>query len=263
MAQQVLELAGGNGAVLEGCYRMIDRLYSPLKSPTEISSQLLRYIRGQTGVADPFAAKKLLEFHRARVAAEEFRELFPPTLEGLLKYSCLGNSLDHFEGSYSVADFHFLGHVDAIQDEIRTSGSEALLFADNVGEFFFDLPLIRLLEDAGKRVHYAVKEAPAQNDLSMPDVEAYGLRGLFSNIISTGTDEVGVRREQMGGNIKELWESDALVIAKGMGNYESISEFDEERPVVYNLKVKCETVAEALGRNVGEHTSFIGGAYGG
>ena len=39
-----------------------------------------------------------------------------------------------------------------------------------------------------------------------------------------------------------------MVIAKGMGNYETISEFDHERPVVYVLKVKCRTVAETLGR---------------
>jgi uncharacterized protein with ATP-grasp and redox domains len=73
--------------------------------------------------------------------------------------------------------------------------------------------------------------------------------------------EVGVSKERMAGTIKALWESDALVIAKGMGNYEAISEFHDERPVIYNLKIKCETVAEALGRTVGEHTSFIGGAY--
>jgi uncharacterized protein with ATP-grasp and redox domains len=241
---------------------LIDRLYSPLKSPTEISNQLLKFIRGQTGVADPFAAKKAMEFRQAKVAAEEFRSLFPPDLEGLLKYSCLGNSLDYFEGSYDVSDFHFLGNVESIRERIMSAGREALLFGDNVGDFFFDLPLIRFLQSAGKNVYYAVKEAPAQNDLSMPDVELYGLRNLFPNIISTGADEVGVRKERMSGAIKALWESDALVIAKGMGNYEAISEFHDERPVIYNLKVKCKTVAEALDRNVGEHTSFIGGVYG-
>jgi uncharacterized protein with ATP-grasp and redox domains len=122
--------------------------------------------------------------------------------------------------------------------------------------------LIRFLEEQGKRVHYAVKEGPVQNDLSMADVKLHGLPALFGNIMSTGTDEVGIRREQMQGRVKELWESDALVIAKGMGNYETISEFDEERPVLYILKAKCKTVAEALGRGVGEHTSFIGGAHG-
>ena len=262
LAQQTVSLSGTNGAMVERCYHLIDRLYSPLKSPTEISNQLLKFIREQTGVADPFAAKKAEEFRQAREAAEEFRSLFPPDLEGLLKYSCLGNSHDYFEGNYNTSAFRFLGDVESIREGITSAGREALLFADNVGDFFFDLPLIRFLESAGKNVFYAVKEAPAQNDLSMPDVELYGLRDLFANIISTGADEVGVRRERMAGAIKDLWESDALVIAKGMANYEAISEFHDERPVIYNLKVKCRTVAEALGRNVGEHTSFIGGVYG-
>ena len=260
--QHIVSLSGANGTLIESCFHLIDRLYSPSKSPTEISNQLLKYIREQTGVADPFAAKKAMEFRQAKVAVEGFRSLFPPDLEGLLKYSCLGNSLDYFEGSYDASGFRFLGDVERIRERIMSAGGEALLFGDNVGDFFFDLPLIRFLESAGKKVHYAVKEAPAQNDLSMPDVELYGLRDLFANFISTGADEVGVRRERMAGTIKALWESDALVIAKGMGNYEAISEFHDERPVIYNLKVKCRTVAEALGRDVGEHISFIGGVYG-
>jgi len=122
--------------------------------------------------------------------------------------------------------------------------------------------MIRFLESAGKHVYYAVKEAPAQNDLSVADVELYGLRDVFSNFISTGADEVGMRKARMVGPVKALWESEALVIAKGMANYESISEYHDERPVIYNLKVKCKTIAEALGRTLGEHSSFIGGVYG-
>ena len=262
LARQTVSLSGANGVLIERCSSLIDRLYAPEKSPTEISNQLLKFIREQTGVADPFAAKKAMELRQAKVAAEEYRSLFPPDLEGLLKYSCLGNSHDYFEGSYAVSGFRFLGNVESVRERIMSAGREALLFGDNIGDFFFDLPLIRFLESSGKSVFYAVKEAPAQNDLSMSDVDIYGLSNLFANIISTGADEVGMRKERMAGTIKDLWESDALVIAKGMGNYEAISEFHDERPVIYNLKVKCKTVAEALGRNVGEHTSFIGGVYG-
>jgi damage-control phosphatase, subfamily I len=43
------------------------------------------------------------------------------------------------------------------------------------------------------------------------------------------------------------------VIAKGMGNYETISEYDGERPVAYIMKAKCSSVAKALGRNVGDY----------
>jgi damage-control phosphatase, subfamily I len=263
LARQVVSLSGGNGAVLEGSQRIIDALYAPDKSPPEIANQFLRHIRETTGVTDPFAATKAQEFERARPAAERFRTLFPSSLEGVLKFAALGNSLDFFaDTGYDVDNFRFVADLGAIEAEVNRSNGNALILADNVGEFFFDLSLIRLLEDRGKRVYYAVKERPVQNDLSMADVEQWNLRSLFGNIVSTGTDEVGMRSEQLQGLVRDLWKSDALVIAKGMGNYETISEFDGGRRLVHIVKVKCASVAEALGRKVGEHTAFIGGDHG-
>ena len=263
LIQQLVSLSAGNGSLVGRTHEMLDRLYGPEKSPTAISNRLIAYIRQETGVADPFFEKKQTELSGARHAAREYSSLFPSTLEGLLKFASLGNSLDFFADSeYNVTDFRFTADMEAIEAQVARAGGPALLFADNAGEFFFDLPLIRFLERRGKPVYYAVKERPVQNDLSMADVERHGLRAVFDTIVSTGTDEVGIRREQMNGIVKELWESDALVMAKGMGNYESISEFHDERPVLYILKAKCRTVAEALGCSVGEHTSFIGGAHG-
>ena len=263
LARQVVSLSGGNGAVLQNCRRIIDDLYATDRSPPEVANRFLRHIRETTGVTDPFAVMKAQEFERARLTAERFRGLFPSSLEGVLKFTALGNSLDFFvDTGYDVNNFRFVADLAAIEEEVDRSNTNVLVLADNVGEFFFDLSLIRLLEDRGKRVYYAVKERPVQNDLSMPDVEQWNLRSLFGNIVSTGTDEVGMRREQLQGLVRDLWESDALVIAKGMGNYETISEFDGGRRLVHILKVKCESVAEALGRKVGEHTAFIGGDYG-
>ena len=82
-AQQIVSLSGANGALIESCSRLIDGLYSPSKSPTEISNRLLGYIREQTGVADPFAAKKAMELRQAKVAAEEFRSLGATTSDRL------------------------------------------------------------------------------------------------------------------------------------------------------------------------------------
>ena len=50
-----------------------------------------------------------------------------------------------------------------------------------------------------------------------------------------------------------------MIIAKGMGNYESISEFDRERPVVYVMKVKCRTVAEAWDKGSATYIAIAGG----
>ena len=58
---------------------------------------------------------------------------------------------------------------------------------------------------------------------------------------------MGIRREEMTGRVRECWEDGSMIIAKGMGNYETISEYDSGRPVVYVMAVKCGAVAESLG----------------
>ena len=64
--------------------------------------------------------------------------------------------------------------------------------------------------------------------------------------------------------VHACWDDDrhTLIIAKGMGNYETISEFDGERPVVYVMNVKCVSVAEALNRRVGEYIAIMGEEHG-
>jgi hypothetical protein len=85
---------------------------------------------------------------------------------------------------------------------------------------------------------------------------------MWEGIISTGTDEVGLRREEMTGVIEECWEDGSMIIAKGMGNYETVSEYDRQRPVVYVMSVKCRTVAGALGLKIGTYTALAGGDHG-
>ena len=132
----------------------------------------------------------------------------------------------------------------------------ALILGDNVGDFFFDIPLIRFLEGLGRRVFYAVREHPVQNDLSMKEVAFYHLGKMHGTFISTGTAEVGITREQISGALKNLWEADGVVIAKGMGNYETISQFDPGRTIIHIMKIKCEAVAEDVGRPVGSYITI-------
>jgi uncharacterized protein with ATP-grasp and redox domains len=86
------------------------------------------------------------------------------------------------------------------------------------------------------------------------------LHTIFARIISTGADEVGMKKEDLTGTVvKALWESDASVIAKGMGNYETISEFHNERPVIYIMKAKCPAVAHSIGQDEGTYNALTGG----
>jgi hypothetical protein len=168
--------------------------------------------------------------------------------------------MDFFiSGHYDLNDFNFVGKLDKIENTIYIKGKDILMIGDNIGDFIFDMPLIEYLERNGKHVYYAVRERAVQNDLCVDDVDRFELFRTFGRFISTGTDEVGIKKEDIMGNVKTLWESDAVVIAKGMGNYETISEFHHERPVIHIMKVKCPAIAHATGQNEGSYIAFTGG----
>lgn len=237
------------------CYRIIDECWNAQYTPTCISNRLLAHIREATGVYDPYASIKQHEFVHAQEALKRLRIMFPRSLHGALQLSALGNAVDFFTSiQYDTDDFTFFCHDEEIEETLCNNGSDVLIFGDNIGDFFFDMDLVTCLQGRGKKVHYAIKEHPVQNDISMVDVTRFGLVHYFHSIVSTGTREVGIRKEEMRGVIKELWEGKTtIVIAKGMGNYETLSEFSHERQVIHIMKVKCPAVADALKLPVGTY----------
>jgi damage-control phosphatase, subfamily I len=261
LAEKTIILSNGDGAVLSDCYRIVDEDWNGGNTPPRIANRILKQIKKETGVYDPYASSKKMEFQEASGAVARLKDSFSSSLELLVKLSALGNSMDFFTGhggAFNVEGLRFCGDMDKIGEEIYIRGKDVLMLGDNIGDFLFDMPLIKFLEDKGKCVHYAVKGHPVQNDLSMPDVMRFGFSKIFDNIISAGTDEVGMRRDAMKGKIKDLWENkDSAVIAKGMGNYETMSEYHGERPVIHIMKIKCPVVSKAVHQEIGTYVAAL------
>jgi uncharacterized protein with ATP-grasp and redox domains len=260
LAEKTVTLSGGNSELTSECFHLIEQLWEPDATPPAISNKLLKHIKHRTGILDPYQSIKTQEFEEAVRAFQEVRGHFGDSLEAAVQLSALGNSMDFFiNGHYDLNNFNFVGTMDKIEDTIYIKGKDILMIGDNIGDFIFDMPLVDYLETKGKQVYYAVREKPVQNDLSMEDVERFGLHKTFGRIISTGTDEVGMKKEDLNGTVKALWESDTVVIAKGMGNYETISKFHNERPVIYIMKAKCPAVAHSIGQDEGTYITLTGG----
>ncbi len=260
LVEKTVALSGGDGKIHSSSMGLLDGLWERGGTPPFMANTLLRHIMGTTGVRDPFQEAKKREVALAAEASKKLANLFPSTLEGALKFSALGNSTDFFvQEGFSPDGFRFAAPMDKIEEEIYIRGKEVLVLGDNIGDLFFDMKLVQFLCGTGKRVHYAIKERPVQNDVSMKDLAAFNLAGLHDNIISTGTDEVGIQQAHLKGTIKRLWEGDGVVIAKGMGNYETISSFEDERPVIHIMKVKCTPVGEALKHDLGSYIAILGG----
>ncbi|MCK4386432.1 MAG: DUF89 family protein, partial [candidate division Zixibacteria bacterium] len=117
-----------------------------------------------------------------------------------------------------------------------------LILLDNAGEIVFDRLLLEELPP--KRVTLALRGSPVINDATVEDAEYTKLDGLVK-IIDNGSDVPGTILKVCSERFHQLFEQADLVIAKGQGNYETLSE--EAREIFFLLKVKCPVIARDIG----------------
>lgn len=145
-----------------------------------------------------------------------------------------------------------LDHSEELEDELK-SAKTLLYLADNIGEIVFDKILIERIKDYGVEVTVALKEKPILNDACIEDAVKIGLDEV-SNLISTGTDSIGIIEEDVSPEFLEIFWGSDLVIAKGLGNYEGLGEMDLlDKPVFCLLNAKCKPVARDIGVEIGDN----------
>ncbi len=135
-------------------------------------------------------------------------------------------------------------------DEFRTilqDVDEVLYLMDNAGELVLDMILIREIKRHGVKVVAVVKGGPVLNDATMIDAMEVGLSECADEVRDTGTAAIGVNLERTSEEFNELFSSADLIIAKGMGNYESLTEFEPSCPIVHIMRTKCNPVAQHIG----------------
>jgi damage-control phosphatase, subfamily I len=260
LVRKTVTLSGGTQRLLDRALSHLDTYLNAAPSPTPpaIANKLLFFIREQTGVWDPYATIKYREYKEAMHFLKQHEHWDIMSFGDLVRLSALGNSTDFFVGgSFSPGPVSLDGPLDVLEDAVRSRKDEILMLGDNMGDLLLDMPLVHFLEKLGHPVFYAVKEHPVQNDVSREDITHFGLNRMHHRIISTGVAHVGLAKEDMAGEIDRLWKGVGPVIAKGMGNFETLSEFDDERQVVYIMKVKCPAVASALDSSIGTYIARV------
>jgi uncharacterized protein with ATP-grasp and redox domains len=234
--------------------------------PTRVATGFLRLAKELTGNPDPFRRFKEREFAMSARALPLVAGKCGGDLEGRLKLAAMGNRLDYFrpfeevEREWREFDFSF-SRLDLGEfEKALETAKKILILADNTGEALFDLPLIEFFERAGFEVSYCVKGEPSQNDLTRGDAERFGLH--IENLVDTGSDCVGVEPPFSGEEFHAAWKNADVVLAKGMANLETLTEypgFIAEKPVFFLLCAKCGPVASYLGVERGS-VVFIRGA---
>lgn len=118
-----------------------------------------------------------------------------------------------------------------------------LYLGDNAGETVFDRILIEeiLAKHKGKKIIYAVKDKPVLNDALFEDAEESGLCDL-AEIVSSGSDAPGTVLKFCSKEFMKIYRSADMVISKGQGNYEALS--NANREIFFLFIAKCPVVCK-------------------
>jgi uncharacterized protein with ATP-grasp and redox domains len=192
------------------------------------------------------------------------------TFHASLKAAVAGNVID----LAATAQFDLEEEVQKVFDTpfaIDDSGAlrsrlqnakRLLVIADNTGEHLFDKVMMQRFRKLFPNlwIGYAVRGVPIINDVTYDEAKAAGIDEV-AEIIDSGVDTPGLDLARANARMREAYEAADLVIAKGMGNYESLNDCSS-RPTFFLLKVKCNVVAASLKRKVGDIVCYQGESHG-
>ncbi|MDX9833755.1 MAG: ARMT1-like domain-containing protein [Desulfobulbus sp.] len=227
--------------------------FDPQLSPPENAVHCYRLIAARTGVADPFAAEKAESHHFARSLEGRTRERIRSTADPLhtaIQFAISANVLDY--GAQHLLDRDealtssrqplTLDHSMALSARL-VPGADILYLTDNCGEIVFDRLVVEQLLARGYHVSVAVRSQPIINDATREDAVACGLDQLCE-VIDSGSDAPGTPLTLCSSAFRARFAAADCVLAKGMGNFESLS--GTPGPIFFLLVVKCSAVLAHL-----------------
>lgn len=133
----------------------------------------------------------------------------------------------------------------------KAKNAKLILYAtDNSGELVFDRLFIKELLEYSK-VIVSPLTVPVQDDASLEEIRKTRIDKMAE--ILPRSDSIGVWFERCTPEFIKKWEEADLIIAKGMGCYETLSEYPEKTKgkVALLMKAKCGPVARDIGVPLG------------
>ncbi len=221
-------------------------------TPAEIGMKVYRIVSEVTGVRDPYKHIKQQHISETKAIYPELEKIVADSVDKLLtaiRIAIAGNVIDlGVKKSFNIVKDvkYILKQEFAVFDynafKSHLQKAESILFiGDNAGESVFDKILIKELR---KPVKYAVRSIPIINDVTMEDAIASGLDEV-AELFDSGCKSPGIILNQSTPEFLEIFNSSDLVISKGQGNFEGLS--DCNRQVFFLLKTKCPIISKHLG----------------
>ncbi|RKY05900.1 MAG: hypothetical protein DRP65_12475, partial [Planctomycetota bacterium] len=257
-ALEAARLVSGNEQACEQVVRRVLALAAEMdldQSPPAMGGRIHRVIRQVTGKDDPYKEIKQKFNALALRLYPDLKRLIAGSvkpLETAVRLAIAGNIID-----FGVSSSLSTTEVEEVIDDSLTAdwdtsqienfaaavkeASRILYLCDNAGEIVFDRLLVEQLPC--EKITCVVKGAPVINDATMEDAEITGLTEVVE-VTENGSDNPGTILETCSEGFRRRFDEADLIIAKGQGNYETLSDVD--RNVFFILKAKCPVIARHL-----------------
>jgi len=240
--------------------KFLAKEFKPTAVPAHLGTERDRLIKRITGNNDPYAKTKQTSNQKALEILPLAEKLVSSESsdESRFRKACLcaivGNVIE-FDIPDHVFRFEDMGKLvqraekDLALNDISKifkasrKAKKILYLADNAGEIAFDTLLVHELKRLGVQVTVAVKDKPVINDATIEDARYVGMHHVADAIISTGTDAVGLVPEECSNEFLTIYNHAELVVAKGMGYAETLTEVNLKSPHAMLLRTKCRPVA--------------------
>ena len=229
------------------------------QAPPVMGQQIHRIVRELSRNEDPYKHVKD-RFNRRALAiypqSKKIIERSPMPLETAVRLAIAGNIIDLGPNSEidpsglddaigHALSGRLLGNIGLLEGAVR-SAENILYLGDNSGEIVFDRLLIEQLPV--DKVTFVVRGSPVLNDATMADAEETGMTALVQ-VVDNGSDAPGTILEECSDVFRRQFDKADLVISKGQGNYETLS--DAEKDIFFILKAKCPVIAQHIGCDLG------------
>lgn len=237
--------------IMEDAIQIISH-YKDYQNSPDLCQAMHQTIKRHTLIKDPYVKIKRRDIDAAQKILPDlinFLKRKQNSLYWALKIAVTGNIIDsainknadmmgcmkeELEKSFSRCD------LEQFESRLETAKS-ILIIGDNAGETVFDRVLVERLSKYN--LAFAVRSEPVINDATAEDAYASGLAD-YAQIISTGCGAPGAVLSECGREFLNLFESADVIISKGQGNFEALSEC--RRPIFFLLKAKCPVISQKL-----------------
>ena len=211
-----------------------------------------------SGEDDPFKEMKVRQNQTALQSLPVVKEFISkssdPVLEAM-RLSILGNSADAMIDSDVLPIEEMLKKPQETEFNTKAAGMlkkklkqsrRLLYFGDNCGEIVFDRLFIEIIrEKYGLEVSFVTRTVPVLNDAILGDALSVGIDKV-ADVIENGIHEPlpGTILEKASLDLRALVEKSDLIISKGGGNYDSLTEEQGSLggKISFLFQVKCHPI---------------------